>query len=128
VGAPQADRRSCPLLPSLPAAFLDLYNSGMVVPSRITLGSASEKELHALVTEHVAETGSVRGRYILDHWATSLDKFFEIVPNTTKASERSQALIHVPLWTGARNAATAAAQESTALPLFASSAKAAQKA
>ena len=104
-----------------------MYNSGMVVPSRITLGSASEKELHALVTEHVAETGSVRGRYILDHWAASLDKFFEVLPNTTKASERSQALVHVPLWTGARKAATAAAEETTALPLFAS-AKAAQKA
>ena len=98
-----------------------MYNSGMVVPSRIALGSASEKELHALVTEHVAETGSVRGRYILDHWAASLDKFFEIVPNTTKASERSQALIHVPLWTGVK-AATAAAEVSTALPLFAASA------
>ena len=57
-----------------------------------------EAELKALLEEHVAETGSPRGQDVLTQWADMLEKFWHVAPNTKPLKERSQALVHVPLW------------------------------
>ena len=38
-------------------------------------------ELKSMIERHVAETGSPRGRTILDNWAETLPMFKKILPN-----------------------------------------------
>jgi len=71
----------------------------MVDPVRVEAGSTEEADLHALVAEHVAETGSPFGAHLLRHWADARELFWRLVPNNRPADARSQALVHVPLWT-----------------------------
>jgi hypothetical protein len=70
----------------------------MVDPHRVLPGSAEEQELKALLREHVAETGSARGAHVLAQWDEALPHFWHVTPNTKPLKERSQALVHVPLW------------------------------
>jgi glutamate synthase (NADPH/NADH) large chain len=39
-----------------------------------------QNELHALITRHVAETGSVKGQELLDNWDAELGNFVQICP------------------------------------------------
>jgi glutamate synthase (NADPH/NADH) large chain len=78
--------------------FLDRYNPGMIDPVHVLKGSPEEARLRALIETHVAETGSPYGHHVLDHWASALDHFWYIKPNTTPAKKNSQALMHVPKW------------------------------
>lgn len=86
--------------------FLDRYNPGMVEPCRVAPGSPAEAKLKALIAEHVRETSSARGKYILDNWDDVREAFWHVVPNTTPVKKDSQALQHVPLWTRRKVAAT----------------------
>lgn len=70
-----------------------LYDAhGKVVP-RINLGMVDidplEEEdkqlLHALVNEHVEETGSVKGADLLKNWNKELPKFIKVMPRDYKA-------------------------------------------
>ena len=39
------------------------------------------QELHAMIERHVKETGSPRGKVILENWVETLPLFKKIVPN-----------------------------------------------
>ena len=46
----------------------------------------------------MAETGSARGAHVLAQWDEALPHFWLVMPNRRPLNERSQALVHVPLW------------------------------
>ena len=56
-------------------------------------GEADETLLRRLIGEHHKWTGSLRARYIMDHWAESRAKFVKVFPNEYKRalSERAAA-------------------------------------
>ncbi len=80
-------------------SFLDAYNPGMVDVARVDAGSADDAELRALVAEHVRETASPKGAAMLADWPAARSSFFVVRPNTKPLNERSQSLVHVPMWT-----------------------------
>ncbi|MBC8089329.1 MAG: glutamate synthase subunit alpha, partial [Phycisphaerae bacterium] len=47
-------------------------------------GEADETLLRRLIGEHHRWTGSLRARYLLDHWAESLTRFVKVFPNEYK--------------------------------------------
>jgi glutamate synthase domain-containing protein 2/glutamate synthase domain-containing protein 1/glutamate synthase domain-containing protein 3 len=47
-------------------------------------GQSDEAQLRQLVEDHHKWTGSLRARYILDHWAESRAKFVKVFPNEYK--------------------------------------------
>ena len=79
-------------------SFLDRYNTGMVEPVRIEPGSDEAADLRTLIEEHVANTGSARGRVILERFDEFLPLFWRVEPNTEPLSRQSQAMAHVPNW------------------------------
>ena len=47
---------------------------------------AGEAQLRELVETHVEQTGSKRGKAILDDWQTSLGRFWQLVPPSESAT------------------------------------------
>ena len=68
--------------------FSDLYNPGLIVTER--LDAATEVILHELISKHVAQTGSARGKEILADW-TALSKAFWVVQPRPPAAKPSEA-------------------------------------
>jgi glutamate synthase (ferredoxin) len=54
-------------------------NKGMIKIEEVT-NKYDVQELKELIAEHVAETGSVKGQQVLDHFADYLPKFKKIIP------------------------------------------------
>jgi glutamate synthase (ferredoxin) len=54
-------------------------NKEIVKVQRIP-SAAGEKQLKTLIEEHVAATGSTKGKSVLENWGTMKDKFWQIVP------------------------------------------------
>jgi glutamate synthase (NADPH) large chain len=44
-------------------------------------GKTDEEQLKRLISDHLQWTGSIRARYILDHWAESRGKFVKVFPS-----------------------------------------------
>ena len=64
--------------------------NGEIVSMQRVSTPAGEAQLKTLIEEHVEKTGSPKGQAILDSWAESLPKFWQLVPpseaNTPEAS------------------------------------------
>ena len=58
-------------------------NKSMISMEEITWKSEAE-ELRGMIREHVEETGSLKGRMILEHFDEYLPKFKKIIPNDYK--------------------------------------------
>lgn len=55
-------------------------------PGDVVHGPADEEGValcHTMIERHVAETGSARGRFILDRWDAMIDKIVEVTPRET---------------------------------------------
>jgi glutamate synthase (ferredoxin) len=64
----------------------DLYlraNKGIVSLEAVT-SKADVMELKTMIEEHVAATGSVKGKKILDNFSEYLPKFKKVIPNDYK--------------------------------------------
>jgi glutamate synthase domain-containing protein 3 len=59
-------------------AFASRCNAGMVELS--PLAREDEGAVHALVTEHVARTGSAKGKAVLAAWAAQRARFVKVLP------------------------------------------------
>jgi glutamate synthase (NADPH/NADH) large chain len=66
--------------------FVDRYNHELIDIHRITPESmeANLHHLRALITEHVARTGSEWGESILDDYRSFLPKFWVVKPKATE--------------------------------------------
>ena len=65
-------------------------------PATLHGGQSDEAQLKKLIEDHHRWTGSLRAREILDHWATSRDRFVKVFPNEyrralTERAARQQA-------------------------------------
>jgi glutamate synthase domain-containing protein 3 len=63
--------------------FADLYNPGLIVIER--LDAANEVVLHELISRHVEQTGSARGKEILGDWPTFSKAFWVVQPRPPAA-------------------------------------------
>ena len=60
-------------------SFPEKVNPEIVKIQRI-VAEAGKKQLKAMITAHVAKTGSSKGQEILDNWDSYLGKFWQVVP------------------------------------------------
>jgi glutamate synthase (NADPH/NADH) large chain len=65
------------------ACFADLYNPGLIVIER--LDASTEVILHELISKHVAQTGSARGKEVLADWPTFSKSFWVVQPRPPAA-------------------------------------------
>jgi len=61
--------------------------------------------LRALIEEHVALTGSVQGRRVLDHWDEYLPRFWKVVPDPPTVQTHTPAMVGADTGTEAPNSA-----------------------
>jgi len=71
--------------------FLDEEKDGYNLPARINsdvnvqrVNDVGAAQLKALIEDHVAATGSVKGKEVLDNWAAFLPKFWHVYPSSEK--------------------------------------------
>ncbi len=62
--------------------FIDKCNQGMVLIENVT--AEDERLLHALLTEHVEETGSEQAQRILNNWEQVKTDFVKVIPKDYK--------------------------------------------
>jgi glutamate synthase domain-containing protein 3 len=48
------------------------------------LGDEDDMLVQGLISNHVTATGSVRGQWILDHWASVRERFVKVFPHDYK--------------------------------------------
>lgn len=58
----------------------DYYCNMQMVELSLIEDSYDAKELHQLISDHYTYTDSPRAKYILDNWATEVDKFIKVMP------------------------------------------------
>ena len=65
--------------------------NGEIVSMQRVATAAGEAQLKGLIEEHVAKTGSPKGKAVLAEWAEYLPKFWQLVPpseaNTPEATD-----------------------------------------
>ncbi|MEO1523229.1 MAG: glutamate synthase subunit alpha, partial [Cyanobacteria bacterium J06633_2] len=60
-------------------SFPDKVNREIVKIQRVST-AAGESQLKSLIEAHLERTNSAKAKDILDHWSTSLSKFWQVVP------------------------------------------------
>ena len=70
--------------------FASRINGEIVAIQRIS-SQAGEQHLKALIEAHVEHTGSPKAQQILDHWATYLPQFWQVVPPSEADSPEAKA-------------------------------------
>lgn len=74
--------------------FPDRVNPELVDLERV--GPKDESELRSFIEEHVAVTGSERGRAILENWGEQLLRFWRVVPDPPTVQSQTPAM-EVPI-------------------------------